>query len=202
MAERKDTPKVAEASAAAAAPAKAAKPRLVGRILGLLKQNLIVAFICGLVLIHAGLFAAWKLRSGPAPLSNEVALGDFSFESELLPGNTVRSAVFRLHISLLDRAAYRGRVLLVARQAKLQQEIEQLLRQAHGADFEDPTLTELKRQLQALVNKTLGERVVEEVIITDLVVERAVAEPSALPAGVSEPAPWQEVPPEAASSSL
>jgi flagellar basal body-associated protein FliL len=124
------------------------------------------------------LFVVWKLRSGPTPLSNEVLLGEFRFDSEPLPGNSIRHAAFRLHVSLLEGATYRGHELLLRKRAKVQQEIEQLLRQAHGADFEDPALAELKRQLQAMINRTLGERVVQEVIITDLSLERFAVTPA------------------------
>jgi hypothetical protein len=190
MADKKEKPQPSpEAATSQAAPAK---PTLLGRLRGLLKQNLIVAFICLLVLIHAALFAAWKFRAGPASLPNEVTLGEFEFEGEPLPGNTVRHAAFRLHVRLLDGAAYHGRALLYDKQHKLQQEIEQLLRQAHGADFEDPTLLELKRQFQAIVNKTLGERVVDEVIITDLSLERVAAAPVVPVSSAPEAAQWQE----------
>ncbi|MEQ8790659.1 MAG: hypothetical protein RIC55_30455 [Pirellulaceae bacterium] len=168
------------------------KTGLMSRLLHFVKHNWIAAFIFVLVLIHAGLFAAWKLNSGGPPPPTEHTLGEFSFEGAPLPGNPVSHAEFRLHISLLDGARYRGVQLLAQRRHKLQQEIEELLRQAHGADFEDPTLAELKRQIQAIVNRTLGEHVVNEVIITDLNLERvAAASPLETP-DAAQATPWRE----------
>ena len=50
---------------------------------------------------------------------------------------------------------------------------EELLRRAHGGDFEDPGLQELKRQLQERINQALGIRAVADVIVTDLRLRRS-----------------------------
>ena len=52
------------------------------------------------------------------------------------------------------------------------QDVEELLRRAHGTDFADPALTELKRQLQETVNHSLELRAIDEVIVTGLAVEQ------------------------------
>jgi hypothetical protein len=54
----------------------------------------------------------------------------------------------------------------------VQQGIEELLRKAASEDFQDPTFAGLKRQFQETVNGTLGERVIAEVIMTHVTVER------------------------------
>ena len=54
-------------------------------------------------------------------------------------------------------------------------------------DFEDPALTELRRQLQETINRTLGKAIIEEVIITDLSVDRVASRAPAEPAP-AEPA--------------
>jgi len=61
-----------------------------------------------------------------------------------------------------------ARTRLAARKFKVQQDVEQLLRQAHPDDFADPVLAGLKRQLQEQINESLGLRAISEVIITSL----------------------------------
>jgi len=93
----------------------------------------------------------------------------------------LRSPISRLYITLLDGFQQRGRQQLAANRNRVQQDIEQLLRQAHPGDFEDPCLTELKRRIQAQINKSLGVRAVADVIITGLELElnREAARPEA-----------------------
>ena len=117
MADKKEKAQAAPEAAVAAAPAAslAVKATLAGRLLGLLKQNLIVAFICVLVLIHAALFAACsnEVGGGPdAPL--ERAAADFhaanALRAERWPGgmltvsthDTKRSADVRSRLDLLS----------------------------------------------------------------------------------------------------
>jgi len=165
------------------------------RAVAFLKNNWVAAFICALLLMHAGLFVVWKWSTGAPPPPAELTLGEFDFDGAPLPGNPVSRAQFRLHVSLLDEARYRGRILLAERRHKLQQEIEELLRQAHGADFEDPTLAELKRQIQATINRTLGERVIDEVIITDLNLQHVAASQTPDSAEPEMETSWEEVTP-------
>lgn len=165
-------------------------PGLIRRVARLVKQNWVVAFIFVLVMIHASLFAAWKLSSGGPPPPSEVTLGEFAFAGEPLPGAPISHVDFRLHVALLDGALYRGHQLLAEHRHKVQQAVEELLRKSHSADFDDPQLGELKRRMQATINRTLGEQVVGEVIITDLELERVAGRPPAEPS--PSPALWRE----------
>jgi len=76
---------------------------------------------------------------------------------------------------LLDDMQHIGKIRLDDRKFKVQQEVEQLLREAAAGDFDDPKLAELKRQLQETINQVAGKRVIKEVIITDLSIHRADA---------------------------
>jgi hypothetical protein len=188
-AEQQQQPENAEATPDSTSAA--AKTRSLQHVLAFLRTNWVAAFICALLLIHLGLFAVWKWNSRAHPPA-ELTLGEFDFEGAPLPGSPVARAEFHLHVSLLDEARYRGRILLAERRHKLQQEIEELLRQAHGADFENPTLAELKRQIQAVINRTLGERVIDEVIITDLRLEHVAAAPPVDAPEPAVPTSWEE----------
>lgn len=106
----------------------------------------------------------------------EITLGSFRFDDAENPDHSLRSAQFNLHVSLLREVEGTARGRLAARRFKVQQGVEELLRQAHAADFDDPNLSELKRLLQEQVNEAIGLRAVDEVIITDLEFERGPLE--------------------------
>jgi hypothetical protein len=55
----------------------------------------------------------------------------------------------------------------------VQQVVEELLREASDEDFREPTFADLKRQFQEAINGALGERVIAEVIMTQVSVEQA-----------------------------
>jgi hypothetical protein len=61
---------------------------------------------------------------------------------------------------------------LAAKRLRVQQAVEELIRRAHGGDFDDPLLAGLKQQLQEEINEALGIRVIDDVIITDLKLTR------------------------------
>lgn len=102
-------------------------------------------------------------------------MGAFQFQTESAGKPGIVSARFNLHVNLLKEAERAGRTQLVDSKFRLQQDLEELLRRAHSADFEDPALAELKRQMQEQVNATLGMKAVSSVIITDLTLQRAAA---------------------------
>jgi flagellar basal body-associated protein FliL len=114
----------------------------------------------------------------PAPVA-EIPLGTFHFTGTKVESGRTAAANFSLYITLLDRMDRSAREALEARRFRVQQDVEQLLRQAHSGDFEDATLGELKRQLREQINESLGVRAVAEVIITDLKLKSA--EPASQP---------------------
>jgi len=105
----------------------------------------------------------------------ELSLGSFEYvaqDPEPVGLGTIRKATFDLHVALLYPRDVSVRNRFAQAKFRLQQDIEELLRRAHGGDFEDPSLAELKRQLQERINTTIGMRAVSEVIITNLTVEQ------------------------------
>ena len=99
-----------------------------------------------------------------------------------------------MHIALLEQVEVAARRELSAKRFRVQQAVEELTRRAHGGDFEDPLLTELKRRLQERVNEALGIRVIADVIITDLKLERK-GEPIERIGETAGAGPWTERPP-------
>ncbi len=124
------------------------------------------------LLLHGLGIAFWTVR-GTVADSPEVTLGRFTFAAERGVDSPVQRAQFDLHIALIEELQPAARKLLAERRLRVQQDIEELLRRARGGDFDDPSLRELKRQLQEQVNTTLGLRAVGSVIITDLEVAYA-----------------------------
>jgi len=133
-----------------------------------------------LLAVNAAIFAGQKfLFSGNSSLpSGEVTLGEFHYLGSDSPDARIRRIDFGVHVHLLNKVDHKGRTLLKLHQFKVEQNIEELLRQAHDADFDDPKLTELKRQIQETINQSLDQRVIEEVLITDFTADRIPQTPS------------------------
>ena len=143
---------------------------------GLVSRKALISILVASLVIHgAGMWYYMAVRASVDPASLETSLGEFHYEADNTASAVVRRAQFQLHISLLPEVRRTARSLLTTRQYKVQQDIEQLMRQASGGDFEEPTLSELKRQLREQINNSLGIKAVDEVIITDLSLEMPAA---------------------------
>jgi len=166
---------------------------------GSIKKKWVIRILAASVLIHTLGFAFyWTYYPNPRwnKLGREESLGTFEFKNRLTEGIVIKRAVFDVHVSLLEGMELKARILLESRALKIEQEIEQLLRLAKQADFEDPLLAELKRQVQEIINGILGARVIEEILITDLVLYK----PQKVVTAVSTPA--NETAPEPPSAGL
>ncbi|MBN2476501.1 MAG: flagellar basal body-associated FliL family protein [Pirellulales bacterium] len=156
----------------------------------------LVVLVVASVMIPSLTFAYSRLgrSSAPVPASPEVDLGVFQFEADQQENGRVAKAEFSLHIALLDQVHQLARLKLQSHRFRVQQDIEQLLRQAHSGDFDDPGLAELKRQLQEQINETLGLRAIADVIITDLKLEQREGDLGPI-SETAEVVPWIEAKP-------
>lgn len=136
-------------------------------------------------------YSQWRATRDSAGLGPEVSLGEFRFVAEPDEGGRVRSAEFRLHIALLGQVEAAARRELAAKRLRVHQAVEELVRRAHGGDFDDPLLAEFKQQLQEQINETLGIRVIDDVIITGLRLERRES-PGETTTEIAEALPWTE----------
>lgn len=157
-------------------------------------RGLAILLVVSLV-VHGFAFAYYRLGGqASAPPEHEIELGEFRFVANDVESGPIAGAEFSLYVALLEGFEDSGRQQLAIHRSRVQQDIEQLLRQAHAGDFDDPCLIELKRRIQAQVNESLGMRAVAEVIITDLDLKpnRAAAQPEAqaaqAPAWLDDPA--------------
>ena len=149
------------------------------------------------IVVQGGFFTYYQLAAGtptPTPVESEVSLGDFAFRAGQAEKARIVAAQFSLHIALLPQLGEAAHACLKTRKFRVQQDIEELLRQAHGADFDDPTLAELKRQLQEQVNETLGIRAIADVIITDLKLTFNDKKADSPATATAELVPWVEKP--------
>lgn len=106
--------------------------------------------------------------TGSTEPPTEITLGDYEFRADPADMGRIDRATFTLHIALLPQLGESARSNLKQRAFRVREEVEELMRQAHSGDFEDPSLGELKRQLQERINKALGVRAISDVIITQL----------------------------------
>ena len=142
------------------------------------------------VVINAAGLAFNSANREKADIS-EHDLGTYHFLADLSEKGPVAAADFDLHIAVLDEIKSEAQQRLAAKKFRVQQDVEELLRKAHGGDFDDPSLGELKRRIKARINETLGMRAIDDVIITGLKLKRAVAKAEP-PAEAGRPLPWVE----------
>jgi len=145
-----------------------------------------LAFLLITTLVIHGLGWAWYKAGSAGPAvetSPEIGIGTFKFAADKTSGSRVTGAEFSVYVTALDGLDRVARNRLASHKFRVQEEIEAMLRQAHGGDFVDPDLSDLKRQIRERIDQALKNRVVSDVIITNL--------KFALP-DVKEPAPAAE----------
>lgn len=144
-----------------------------------LGHNGLIVLLALSVVANAAGFAYLKFRerSDKVAPSTEIALGSFRFVADKSEKGLVNGARFSLHVAFTPQADQEGRQRLSDRKYRVQQDIEELLRRAHGADFDDPRLRDLKRQVQQQINETLGIQALADVIITDLSIDWSASAP-------------------------
>jgi flagellar basal body-associated protein FliL len=121
------------------------------------------------VILQAGGWIYYAMSaSGKGGASPEIALGQYQFSGIPPTGGRVSQARFSLYVTLLKGMEKNGREAMTDHKYRVQQDVEQLLRQAHSGDFDDPDLGGLKLQIREKIDKAVGCRVVSDVIITDL----------------------------------
>lgn len=188
------TGKAEEAAKPAAVPLR---QQIAARFAQLFSRGALGTMLAISLVLNAGVVAYLRLHK-PARVvesgSPEIELGSFIFRGSDTGNAPVAGARFSLCISLLDGAERVAREHLAASRHRVQQAVEELLRTAHSGDFEDPSLSGLKRQLQEQINGVLGMRAISQVIITNLVLDRAHPSPggktrTAGPASVPESPP-------------
>jgi flagellar basal body-associated protein FliL len=140
-------------------------------------------------------YSSSQAKKGQAEMEYEIELGAFSFVPQE-PDPEVVSAEFSIFVTFLDEFSMPGRLGLETHRHRVKQNIEQLLRQARGKDFSDPSLNEIKRILQETINKTIGLRAIQDVIITDFSIQRSevtetvTKEEPAVPTNSAVNGPW------------
>lgn len=176
-----DEPKADEQAAGAESkPAK--KGGAAKRVFAAATSRATLAVLLAISLVMQGV-GFWYYRSTTAAQQpeGEVTLGDFVYQENQPTTANIMAAEFTLHIDLLEALDDEARERLAQRQFRVKQDIEELMRMAKGADFEQTAMDQLKRTLQERINASLDMRAVDEVIITDLRVQRRPIEVAETP---------------------
>jgi hypothetical protein len=188
MAAERTAAKEKEGGAETPAPAAVTKP-----VRWQVPKWAIVLAVATIVAQATGL-AYYRMHSRPAAVSTpEFELGGFQFEADKGEGGRVAQAQFDLCLSLLEPMEQAAKQRLAAHKNRVRQDVEELVRRAHSGDFDDPSLHELKRQVQERVDQTLGMRAIAEVIITELRLQHN-AEHAAPVGHTAQAAPWKDGP--------
>jgi flagellar basal body-associated protein FliL len=174
----------------------AEQPKRGSLLARFLKPKWLLVLLAVSVAGHALGFAYFRLTANhSAALGPEVSLGKFRFVADAAEDGHYAAAEFSLHIALLGQVEASARRELEAKRFRVQEAVEELIRRAHSGDFDDPLLTGLKQQLQEAINEALGVRVISEVIITDLALERKGQQPGMV-AESPESLPWPDLDPQ------
>lgn len=161
------------------------------------KNWLLLVFMVLISLIQGGAVAYHRAHlptffEPASTASPEVALGAFHFEADKSEGGHATRADFSLYVTLVEPGERAARQRLAEHKFRVQQAVEELLRKAHGGDFDDPSLQDLKRQLHEQINQTVGMRAISDVILTDVKLVRNGSGAKAPIASTAESAPWHE----------
>ncbi len=163
-----------------------------GTIKRILSYKVIVVLVILTVVINGVGVAYYSVGRGDNTNSGtEHDLGNYHFLADLSEKGQIAAADFQLHIAVIEDVGQEAYRRLHNRKFRVQQDIEELLRQAHSGDFTDPTLGELKRRIQARINETLEMRAIADVIITDLKLSGGKLEAKP-PTETTESMPWVE----------
>lgn len=168
------------------------KPGMVWRVLNGLTSRVSLAVLLGISLVMQGVgFWYFSSKSTSSEPTGEVKLGQFHFQEAEPSTASIESAEFTLHLDFLEALDKKARNRLEDRRFRVKQDVEELMRLAKGADFEPTAIDQLKRTLQERINASLEMRVVDEVIITDLQIDRrpATEVAEANPSDVAAPSP-------------
>jgi flagellar basal body-associated protein FliL len=146
------------------------------------------------LVIHGIGWAYYKALNTSAALefSPEIGVGNYKFTADKTAGGRLANAEFSLYITALEGLDRIARNRLASHKFRVQEEIESLLRQTHSGDFDDPALSDLKRQIRERIDQTLGNRIVSDVIIANLKITVTNNKEPATAADATDSPPWLE----------
>jgi flagellar basal body-associated protein FliL len=154
-----------------------------------------LAFLLISTLVIHGIGLAYYKMSKPntaIEYSPEIGVANFQFTTDKTAGGRIAGAEFSLYVTALEGLDRIARIRLTSHKYRVQEEIESLLRQTHSGDFDDPALNNLKRQIRERIDQALGNRVVSDVIITNLKIIASNNKEPAPTADTASSPPWLE----------
>jgi flagellar basal body-associated protein FliL len=174
-------------------PTSANKPKSALLHSPVMMYGLIILLICTIITPCIGI-AYYKLSNNTPVVENspEISLGSYVFAADKTADGRILGAEFSVYITALEGLDRITRTRITTHKFRIQEEIETLLRQAHTGDFDDPTLAELKQKIREQVNRVVGNRVVSDIIITNLKITQSEKKTPTATANTTSPAPWIE----------
>lgn len=145
----------------------------------LLRRYWIAALVMLLVMIHAVIigYVRSEARQVKVSASQEIPLGVYYVQS---PDKQWLSQL-RIHVLVRREIRLAAKANIEMNRWLVHQAVEEKLRQVDPSLLTDPVLLEIKNQVKAIVDETLAEELVEQVVINDrieLPTERFHAKPA------------------------
>lgn len=154
-------------------PQASSKGGVSRRLFNAATSRTTLAVLLGISLVMQGVgFWFYRSTTKSQPPEGEVTLGEFVYQENQPSTAAIKTAQFTLHLDLLEAVDQKARGRLEERRFRVKQDVEELMRMAKGADFEPTAMDQLKRTLQERINASLDMRAIDEVIITDLRIQR------------------------------
>jgi len=126
----------------------------------------IAGLVLLLVIIHGGIIG--YIRSQASRLqttaSREFSLGEFT----IISADKTTCTKFQLHAILPHSRRFQGRNTLQQNYWMIHEAAEQYLRKAEPALLRDPAMIEIKAALKKVIDERLGEPLVEELLLTNM----------------------------------
>ena len=125
-----------------------------------------IALVLVMVGTHAAVIGYVRSRIAQMSIGDTatVEVGQFRFQNA---DDFSHVYTFRLHAVIDPSKLYQGRNRLSQMRVQIHEDGEQLLRQVDSTWLNDPTHTQIRERLMAVVLQYLEEPVIERVLITD-----------------------------------
>jgi len=177
-----DSPRHDSAAATLEAPAPVAKP--LARWAFLLSPRWLLGLGAASLLIQGGAYYWFHKRTAEAPpaVGREMKLGSFEYGRFNTREKQFQRGRFDLSVRLVENLGTSQRRQLEHQEQRFQQAVEETMRRARAADFNDPRFIRLRNHIQQRLNDELGFDWADEVMVNNPMVERPKDEAAASPA--------------------
>ncbi len=147
---------------------------------------LLLGLIGFTLLLNGGAYYWFRLRNAESPpptVSRDLALGTFEYSRFDPSENRFQRGQFDLSLRIIENLSPAHAGQLEHQEQRLQQAVEDTLRHMRAVDFTEPHLIRLRNRIEQRLNDELGFDWIEEVEISNQLVERLRPEKPSEPRG-------------------